>query len=122
MHLSLDVPGTAASSELSDFAHVQIAFATWWAHEPCHRARVTLTHQGPGSFACGIQAWFRALRPVEAGATGSSPWEAIREAANLLEVACFERVEQRGAAARPIDAKLPSDVARPNDAPRAAAA
>ena len=98
MKIKLVAQGIQADVWLEEFVRTTVAFALWHHHVAVEQVWIHLdaadASLGYGFARCGIAAETE-LGPVSAGATGSDPHEAIREAALLLELVLFERVQRK---------------------------
>ncbi|MDJ0788636.1 MAG: hypothetical protein QNK05_17650 [Myxococcota bacterium] len=88
---SLAKDGIEIGPFLEEFIRTTVTFSVWH-QEPrvdsvdIHLELVSEPERTP-HFRCMLRAGFLGRRPIASGATGSDLYEAVQEAANLLEVA-----------------------------------
>jgi hypothetical protein len=97
MKVILETDGVEADAFLRDFVRVNLGFATWHHASVVAEVRVRLDgrkdRRGLLEFRCGIRAETLEHGAIQAGATGEDPCAALQSAANLFEVALFERTQ-----------------------------
>ena len=106
MKLVFDARGLEVDPWLEDFVRAHAVFATWWGRAPrVESVRVLLEPLGPegdaGPARCAFEAAVPGRGPVLAGATGGDLCEAIREAADLLELSLLRPFGPASPSAQP---------------------